>query len=87
MKSSRSGTWFAPFRPERRIGEHDVEPAAVWHLVDRIASSDVRLETVKIQVHQSKPARPVHEILAKIRRFLYALRQRTVHRAALRLCG
>ena len=62
-KSSRSGAWLAPSRPERRVGEDDVEALGAGHFVDRVAEADVRLDLVEVEVHEREAPRPGDEFL------------------------
>src|SRR6266545_2254110 len=60
---------------ERRIGQHHVEAPVAGRLVDRVAENDLGLEAMEIEIHQSEPPRPAHQLLAEVRATPHVRRQ------------
>ena len=60
-------------------------PPAVEGLVDGVLESDLRLQPVEKEVHESETARTRHQVCAEVRAGSEPFRQRPVYRAVLRL--
>src|SRR5688572_584737 len=67
------------------IRQHNIIATTTRHFVNRISQSNLRLEAVKIQIHQREATRTLNQILSEVRRTLEPFRQLAINCSAFRL--